>query len=121
MKNNIFFEFFIKKFSLLKDLHPKARLLPLKGKYYGTEVEVKFLNGKKTGFSIWVNNSYVPSEREVVRCGYTMDQYKKNEMVDNGWKGKCTVKEAMDICDDHFESAESFELANFIVESINNL
>lgn len=43
----------------------KAKVLPLRGKYYGTEVEV-FEDGVSAGtFRIWLGGSSGPSDREL--------------------------------------------------------
>ena len=71
----------------------KAKILPLKGKYYGTEIEVVDDNGLKFGFTLWNSSSWTPSSRE---------DYEDDEL-----------------CDTHFESKETYELAQKIVNFLN--
>jgi hypothetical protein len=101
-----------------------AEILPLQGKYYGTHVRINFKGGEYADIELWFSDDYVPSVRELVIYGYTEEQYKNNELVDDesAWGGparKITVKQAMDICDSHFESESCLALCEFIVNAIN--
>ena len=97
----------------------KAKMLPLSGKYYGTRIEIRY--GLSTQvITLWDNGNFKPSIRQIERLGYTKEQYDNNELVDDGWSGKCTVKEAMGICDSHFESETTYEFARQIVKKLNS-
>lgn len=94
----------------------KAKILELSGKYYGTEIEVIFNSGEETTFEVW-HSTGVPSERSLSELGCTIDDWKSNKSIDDGWGGKCSVREM--ICDSHYESQETYELCKFIVDCIN--
>lgn len=98
----------------------QARLLPLRGKYYGTEIEIQFDNGITEVVKMWNNGSYTPSDRELVDCGITRYQYNNNLIVDHDdFYGDVPAREACEICDSHFESQETYENALRLVELIN--
>jgi hypothetical protein len=69
----------------------QASILPLNGKYYGTQIQITNPWGT-TDITIWDNADFTPSERE----------------------------SEGEICDSHFESKYSFELAKYLVDCINN-
>ena len=97
----------------------KAKLKPLKGKYYGTEIIVSD-NGIEAHIKIWDSGDYEPSKRELESHGYTEKQWNENELVDNGWgDAKEPIKSLGLICDCHFESKQSYELAIKIMERLN--
>ena len=73
----------------------KARLEPLKGKYYGSTITLYDDNGDITEFEIWVMGDYTPSERE---------------LADDP---------EFEVCDSHFESKAGYELCQTIVKAIN--
>lgn len=97
----------------------KAELLPLKGKYYGTEVKIIFNKEYSEVLKLWDSGEFIPSVRQIEKSGYTQEQYDNNELVDNGWGELETVREAMDICDSHFESKTTYDRALEIIKRIN--
>ena len=98
----------------------KAILKPLKGKYYGTEIEIHFEDGEeKEVLKFWNSGDFEPSVRELERNGYTQEQWDKNEEVDNGWDGKTEIRKMDLICDSHFESRLTYERALKLVRLIN--
>lgn len=70
-----------------------ATLLPLEGKYYGTEVEV-MVGERKTLVTFWYGEGS-PSERELALC---------DGEVDGG----------------HYETEHSLTLAKLFVAAVNN-
>ncbi len=102
----------------------KARLLPLKGKYYGTEIEIIDDEGFEYVIRLWNSVNYEPSDRELDGI-CTIQQWRNNEFlpeVIDGWTGEKGVhaKEAVEICDSHFESRNTYKLAKRLTELINN-
>lgn len=101
----------------------KAELLPLNGKYYGTEIQVTD-GDKDTVFKIWCNADYKPSDRELAACGVTRKQYDNNELVGTETWGESTyevmAKDQCEVCDSHFESDWTYNLAQKIIEAINS-
>jgi hypothetical protein len=75
-----------------------AEILPLEGKYYGTDIRILENHQPIGSFEIWVNGlngeGYLPSVRESIP---------PNE-----------------IWDDHFESNLSYSLAKCFVEAVNS-
>ena len=104
----------------------KARILPLKGKYYGTEIEIEFNNeenpqpewGNTTSFKLWFSRGN-PSTREINSWGFTREQWINNELVDDGWEEKSPIQELGMLCDSHYESEITYNLALKIVKAIN--
>lgn len=82
-----------------------ARLLPLKGKYYGTEVEITNDNGNIYTIKLWNNGVYEPSDRELDGI-CTIEEWRKD-------------RDLREVCDSHFESRETHEMALTIVALIN--
>ena len=101
----------------------KAKLLPLKGKYYGTYIEIE-RSGLTYGIELWENGIFEPSDRELDgEC--TIEQWRANDVlpnVINGWTGEKGVKaqEYIEICDSHFESRKTFDTAMAIIKAVNN-
>ena len=100
----------------------KAKLEPLNGKYYGTKITVTSDSGTDYQITIWDNGDYVPSQREL--DGMCTVQ----EWIDNAWLPSepnyegghgMYAKEACEVCDSHFESRETHELALQIIERLN--
>ena len=87
----------------------KAELEPLTHrKYYGTTINLfNTLDGRKAYFSIWINNlgDYSPSKRELQLYGQPGENEPRREEVE--------------ICDDHYESAFTLQIAEVIVVAIN--
>lgn len=98
----------------------RATLLPLSGKYYGTEIEIRFDNGVTDTIELWNHGSFAPSNRELKECGLTRDQYNNNEIVDHdNFFGDIRARDALDVGDGHFESQETLENALSLIDAIN--
>ena len=97
----------------------KATLLPLRGKYYGTLIEIED-EGFKHTISLWHSGSFEPSDRELEGI-CSIEQWRNNEKINvEGWNGELLyAREAYEISDDHFESRETHALALKIVEKLN--
>ena len=77
----------------------EAKLLPLEGKYYGTIIELELENGTYEEIEININRGADPSEREL-----------------NG-----TPLEEYEICDNHYECKDTYNLALELLKRINNV
>lgn len=101
----------------------KAKLLPLQGKYYGTEVVINF-EGEEYLIELW-GGTTPPSIRE-------LDVITPQEWEDNvdvslhrkdviNWYGCNTIpaQDYFEICDSHFESDTTYRLAQKLVKLIN--
>ena len=95
-----------------------AKLKDLEGKYYGTVITVTNDVGISANIQIWDSGDFTPSVRELEKQGYTEKQWFENELVEDGWGEKSPIREVDIICDSHFESKQSYELA---LEIINKL
>lgn len=101
----------------------EAEILPLKGKYYGTEICVT--DGKyDTIISVWCNADFAPSDRELENSGVTRQQYNDNSIVweeswGNGEYSTVRARDRCEVCDSHFESQWTLDLARKIVKAIN--
>lgn len=96
----------------------KAELKPLKGKYYGTKIKVTDDNGTEATIEIWDSGDFTPSKRELESYGYTEQQWEENALVDSGWDTEIPIRETDIVCDSHFESKQSYELALKIIEKL---
>ena len=98
----------------------KAILKPLEGKYYGTEIEIDFEDGKANEvIKLWNIDGYEPSVRELESNGYTQQQWDNNEQVDCGFGEKIEIRKMDLICDSHFESKLTYERALKVIRLIN--
>jgi hypothetical protein len=98
----------------------RAEILALEGKYYETKILV---TGDGYDDIICLScGGYNPSGREIERCGFTREQWESNALVDDGWGGKCTIRQA-DFPDPggHYERDKTYRLAMLICDAINNL
>lgn len=96
----------------------EAKLMPLSGKHYGSEIEIT--DGEiSTTVKIWCNADYVPSDRELRECGATREDWDNNTEVDDGWGGKTPIRSSDIVCDGHFESKWQHELCLKIVAALN--
>ena len=103
-----------------------AKLKPLKGKYYGTEIEVASEIGTIDTLELW-NSGGPPSERELEGTGITVSKWVNNEGV---WcpdgcgfsdeAGFYPAREVFEVCDGHYESQETYEVALEIVKRLND-
>lgn len=96
-----------------------AELLPLDGKYYGTEICIWYANNptSNTVINIWIPEGE-PSERACANWDVTQEQWRENIMVDNGWGGDSPIKTLFPN-DNHYESELSYQVALKIVGGIN--
>jgi hypothetical protein len=100
----------------------KVELKPLKGKYYGTKIKVLDDNGVEASIEIWDDGDCTPSKRELEANGYTEQQWLENALVDSGWNdSRIPIREMDIVCDSHFESKQSYELALKIVEKLSRV
>jgi hypothetical protein len=106
----------------------RAKILPLEGKYYGTEIEIdmeKNHPNNDTLIKVWYCGNYEPSDRELAAEKITRKEWDNNKLEtprDNGWGDKTDkAREVFEICDSHFESQDCYELAQMICNSINHL
>ena len=99
----------------------KAYLLPIEGKYYSTEVEIRANDGLfLQTIELNIRESNIPSDRTLNYYGYTREQWEKNEMIDNGWGGKEPIQQSdIIIANSHWETRETHQLALYLVEKIN--
>lgn len=80
----------------------KAEVLPLDGKYYGTEVLIYTDDGSKWLTTIWVGRGK-PSRREYEQCTECECDGKSCDMIDYS----------------HYESEDSLRLAEIFSEAVN--
>lgn len=101
----------------------KAALLPLNGKYYGTEIQLSHPDGYEYTIKLWNNGSYEPSDRELDSI-CTIEEWRNNTILQHEDKVYypfgILAKEAVEICDSHFESRETYEIALELINKINN-
>ena len=89
----------------------KATLLPLLGKYYGTEIEIYFEddpNSHTETLTLWDTTGFIPSIRYLEKYGYTQEDWDSGRTDDDF------------ICDSHFESKLTYERALKLVNLINS-
>ena len=96
----------------------RAKLKPLKGKYYGTKITLDF-GGYEEEIELWDSAYFIPSERELNRDGFSKKEYEENIFVEDGWGGKQSIQELLAPCDSHFESQTTYERAIEIIKRIN--
>lgn len=88
-----------------------AKLLPLKGKHYGSQIELA-LNNKKIGkIKVWMS----------VPFGTDLGNPSTRELTSNGHR---TVEEAFEDefpCDSHYESELDYRISMIIKKALNNL
>jgi len=77
-----------------------AKIQPLKGKYYGTTIE---LDGGEL-IEVWIMGDWTPSARQLEYWGMTLQEAQDDGMM----------------CDSHYESADCYKLVERIVKAINN-
>lgn len=94
---------------------------PLKGKYYGTEIDIVTKCGNTTTIKVWICNG-IPSDRELALAGLTMADWENDKEIDDGWGGKIGCRTVGDIvCDNHYESELSLRIAQRIAEALNDI
>jgi hypothetical protein len=80
----------------------RAKILPLEGKYYGTNINIETPEGE-TKIQIWFMGSWEPSKRQL--------EYDSVPLM--GWR------EELFYCDSHYETKDCYDLAKTICESLN--
>lgn len=96
----------------------KATLQDLRGKYYGTIVEIEF-DGYKTEVKLWDSGDFTPSERYLNEFGFTREQWDKNEVIDSEW-GSEPIRSLDLVVDSHFESDITYKRAIALINKINS-
>lgn len=96
----------------------EAKLLPLKGKYYGTRIDA-ISDNSQAGITVWAHKDSNPSDRELAQCGYTREQWDANSLVNDGSGGSALIYDLDLFIDDHFETQKDYELALELVKRIN--
>ena len=79
----------------------KAELLPLKGKHYGSVIEVEH-EGHSTTIEVWCNADFIPSDRELEDCHCSLEEWYEEYAADG-----------------HFESQWQLDLCRKIVKALN--
>ena len=99
----------------------KATLKTLKGKYYGTIIEIDFADGgDKETIKLWDSGDCTPSERELAMYGYTKYDWDNNILVDAYDGHKLPIWNIDLFPDSHFESELTYKRALEICKRINN-
>lgn len=112
----------------------KAELLPLEDKYYGTRIDLTVLDGAGdeewgTCITLWDSTIHDPSPREFEGFGFTREDWTNNKEIpikmaeDRLYYGKETLpaQECYEICDSHFESKQTYDIAMKIIEKLNGI
>ena len=109
----------------------KAKIEELKGKYYGTKISVTLDDGTESEIEVWIHGkSCNPSIRELSKYGFTQEQWDTDPVirkVDSGDEylttknigEDLTVRDEVNICDSHYESAETYEICLKIADALN--
>lgn len=98
----------------------KARLLDLKGKYYGTKIELydEVTDETIDTICLWISSSYEngsdPSDRELVEYSITRQQFDDNVLYDGS-----PVQGELFCCDQHYETQGTYTTALNIIKAIN--
>lgn len=98
----------------------KARLLNLKGKYYGTKIELydEVTDETIDTICLWISSSYSdggpPSDRELAEYDITRPQFD-----DNFWYDGSPVQEELFCWDQHYETQGTYTTALNIIKAIN--
>ena len=79
-----------------------ARMLPLKDKYYGTEIIIDTTLEESIVLNIWIMGNCKPSLRQLAAWDYPTPDI-VGDMI----------------CDSHFESEDCYNVSKFIVNAIN--
>jgi hypothetical protein len=94
----------------------RTTLLPLEGKYYGTEVETEFNNGTKEIITIWTQKGE-PSERALAEFDLTKEQWNNNQNFDPKLGINDDYADYFPDC--HHETEMDLYIAQKLVESLN--
>jgi len=97
----------------------EAELLPLESKYYGSKIRVR-KNSFEEVIKIWNNfGDFTPSERELKKHGYSLEDWNNNIEIDNGW-GVLEPIQSVELVDtSHFESQSQYLFCKEIIEKLN--
>jgi len=99
----------------------KAEILPLSGKYYGTEVEVKFNDPEiQDGLiQIWITGNWKLSLREIgIMREFLSEGLTEKEVKETYPDGDKSMLEDW-VCDSHYETETSYKIAQLLVDAIN--
>jgi len=86
-----------------------SKILPLKGKYYGTRVVIIDDDDNDFEITLWGQDDYEPSDRELSGV-CTIEEWRKDEA--GTIYGEC-------VDSGHFESRSTYRMAKTIVDLIN--
>jgi hypothetical protein len=96
----------------------EARMKPLTGKHYGTEIQV--IDGDiETVINVWCSPDRTPSSRELALHGLTQQQWHDNVLISDGFGGMVSVQSSDIIDYSHFESEWQYALCERIARAIN--
>ena len=99
----------------------KASIRPLDGKYYGTLIDITDDDGNEFQINLWNSCGFEPSDREL-GGDCTIEQWRNNDILpyEDGWGNKTVrAKDWVEICDGHFESRGTYNMAKTIADLIN--
>lgn len=96
-----------------------ARLRPLNGKHYGTDVLVRHPNGRTTAITVWLPIG-PPSDAELADWNVDRSMYESNVEVPDGWGGWVPIQSEFP-CDNHYQSAFEAEVAQRIVDALDGM
>ena len=94
----------------------KATIRPLRGKYYGTIVDLPDVAGS---IKLWFASG-TPSRRELEQLGYTQEQWDRNEPVNDGWDSPTPIRQIV-MCDSHYECNKTLKIAEAIVKALEGV
>lgn len=101
----------------------KAKLLPLKGKYYGTKILLEH-NNLFTEIELNIRGDYRPSIREITKFGnFSRKDYENNIQFRDSKSGDLIkLKDLIDdsICDNHYETKDTYDFCTVLLQHINN-
>lgn len=96
----------------------EARIKPLTGKHYGTEIQV--VDGDiQTVITVWCSADRTPSSRELALHGLTQQQWHDNVLIPDGFGVMVPVRSSDVIDCSHFESEWQYALCERIARAIN--
>lgn len=96
----------------------KAKIKPLYGKYYGTQVEITASCGEVAVITLWSEN-YDPSDREINdKIGCSKEEWARNDEVFDGFEWG-SAKQMHEFIFPHCENQQDLDLARLIVGQIN--
>lgn len=93
-----------------------AKILPLDGKHYGTNIRLTLDNGDYRDLNVWISGG-TPSDEALKEWGTDIAGYEANVEVDNGWDGLSPIQ-SMFPCDSHYQSQYELEVCEEIVDAL---